>query len=68
VSRRGDGKRIYHHSRGRRARWGFFTWVQFLGMAGGVLLFVGYVVWLYVLQPAWAAPVQWHVWLPVVGR
>ena len=67
MSRRGAPRRVYHRGQGR-ARWGVTTWLRFVGMGGGLLTFVGYLVWLYVIQPAWAGPVHLHVWLPLVGR
>lgn len=60
-------RRIYHRGHGR-ARWGILTWLQFLGMLGAVLLFVGYVVWLFFIQPATASPAHVHIFLPVVMR
>lgn len=35
-------------------------------MGGGLLLIVGYIVWLFVIQPMFAAPVHLYVWLPLV--
>jgi hypothetical protein len=58
-------RRIYH--RGRSGRFSLFDWIRLIGMGGALVAFVGYLVWIYVLQPA-AAPVQGHIWLPVVMR
>lgn len=66
MSRRGEPRRIYHRSRGRRS-WGLFTWIQVIGMGGALLAIIGYIVWLFVFQPAAAAP-STTVWLPIVAR
>jgi hypothetical protein len=62
--RRGGPRRIYH--RGRR-RFGLFNWIKLIAMGGMLVGFIGYLLWLYVFQPATGAPVL-RLWIPLVVR
>lgn len=55
-------RRIYH--RGRRRYIGLFDWIRIIGMGAGLLVFVGYLLWIYVFKPV----PHMLVWLPVVMR
>jgi hypothetical protein len=68
MSRRGP-RRIYHRGRGRGRR-SPVEWFKLIGLGAVLLAFVGYLVWIYVLQPKGAAPAAGHfsVYLPLVLR
>jgi hypothetical protein len=67
MRRRIAPKRIWHRGRGHGRR-SWYDWIRLIGMGGALLAVVAYLLWLFVFQPAQAAPTAFTVWLPLVGR